>query len=92
MQDEDDTLGEIISEKERRKVDARNEKKRSEWFGFSMFGMVGWSVTLSTFLGTLGGIWLDKHYPQTFSWTITCLILGLVSGCAIAWNWIMKQN
>jgi ATP synthase protein I len=54
--------------------------------------MVGWSVTVSTLLGTLGGVWLDKNYPQSFSWTVTGLILGLVSGCFIAWNWIMKQD
>jgi ATP synthase protein I len=92
MQDDVDKLGKIISEKERRKVNALTEKKISEWSGLGMFGMVGWSVTVSTLLGTLGGLWLDKHYPQTFSWTITCLILGLVNGCFISWRWIMKQD
>jgi ATP synthase protein I len=86
------TFGRIISEKEKRKLKTLNEKRRAEWFGFGMFGMVGWSVVAPTFLGTLGGIWLDKNYPQTFSWTLTCLISGLIIGCFIAWNWIIKEN
>ncbi|MET4141701.1 AtpZ/AtpI family protein [Pedobacter sp. UYP1] len=82
----------LISEKENQKLKSLGEKKRTEWFGLGMFGMVGWSVTVPTFLGTIGGIWLDKNYPQSFSWTITCLILGLGAGCFIAWNWINKQD
>ena len=91
-EDDDGFFGRIISEKEKRKLKALNEKKRAEWFGLGMFGMVGWSITAPTFLGTVGGIWLDKNYPQPFSWTVTCLILGLVVGCAIAWNWVMKED
>ncbi len=90
--DQKDGFGRIISEKETRKVKALQEKKRSEWFGLGMFGMVGWSVVVPTFLGAIGGIWLDKNYPETFSWTITGLVLGLVGGCYIAWNWIIKEH
>jgi ATP synthase protein I len=91
-ENEDNVFGRIISEKEKRKLKSLNEEKRSEWFGLGMFGMVGWSITAPTFLSTLGGIWLDKNYPQTFSWTVTCLILGLVVGCIIAWNWVINEN
>ncbi|WP_017258827.1 AtpZ/AtpI family protein [Pedobacter arcticus] len=90
--DIDEVFGGIIKEKETRKLKALNEKKRSEWFGLGMFGMVGWSITAPTFLGAIGGIWLDKNYPETFSWTITGLVLGLVCGCFIAWNWIIKEH
>nr|MBC7613942.1 AtpZ/AtpI family protein [Pseudopedobacter sp.] len=89
---EDPVFGQIVSEKEKRKLKSLNEKKRAEWFGFGMFGMVGWSITAPTFLSTIGGVWLDKNYPQSFSWTLTCLILGLVMGCFIAWNWIIKED
>ena len=91
-ENDDHIFGKIISEKEKRKIKMLNEKKRAEWFGFGMFGMVGWSITAPTFLSALGGIWLDKNYPQTFSWTLTSLILGLVVGCYIAWNWIIKEG
>lgn len=90
--DDGDIFHRLISEKEKRKLKALSEKKRAEWFGLGMFGMVGWSVTVPTFLGTIGGIWLDKNYPQSFSWTITGLISGLAAGCFIAWNWVIKQD
>jgi ATP synthase protein I len=91
-ENDNDIFGRIISEKENRKLKALNGKKKTEWFGFGMFGMVGWSVTAPTLLGTIGGIWLDKHYPQPFSWTITCLISGLIVGCVIAGNWVIKED
>lgn len=89
---DDDVFQRMISKKENRKLKALGEKKRAEWFGLGMFGMVGWSIVVPTFLGTIGGLWLDKNYPQTFSWTLTCLISGLAAGCLIAWNWVNKQD
>jgi ATP synthase protein I len=43
-------------------------------------------------LGALLGVWLDKKYPQTFSWTLTLLIAGLVTGSVIAWYWVDKED
>lgn len=81
-----------VAEKEIRKLKALKEKKESAWMGLGMFGMVGWSVAVPTLLGVALGIWLDKSYPQSFSWTLTCLILGLIAGCLIAWNWVIKEK
>jgi ATP synthase protein I len=55
-------------------------------------GIVGWSVAVPTLLGAALGFWLDKQYPQTFSWTLTWLIAGLCTGCIIAWYWVAKQD
>jgi len=81
-----------VTEKENRKLKALHENKGSVWFGLGMFGMVGWSVAVPALLGTALGIWLDKTYPQSFSWTLTCLISGLIAGCLIAWNWVIKEK
>jgi len=81
-----------VDNKERQMLYARNEEKRSEWRGFGTFGMVGWSVAVPTVFGAVLGVWLDKDYPQTFSWTLTLLIGGLFVGCALAWQWIDKEN
>jgi ATP synthase protein I len=43
-------------------------------------------------LGAALGIWMDKKHPESFSWTLTCLILGLFAGCLIAWHWITKEH
>lgn len=85
-------FSEQIAEKEKRKLKALHENKQSVWSGLGMFGMVGWSVSVPALLGAALGIWLDKKYPETFSWTLTLLIAGLCGGCAIAWNWIAKEN
>ena len=81
-----------VEEKAQRKIKALHNDKRSVWFGLGLFGMVGWSVAVPTLLGTALGIWLDTKYTQSFSWTLTCLILGLFAGCLIAWHWITKEH
>jgi len=82
----------LIGEKEKRKQKSLRENKQSIWFGLGMFGMVGWSVAVPTLLGAALGIWLDKIYPQPFSWTLTFLVLGLLAGCLIAWYWVAKED
>jgi ATP synthase protein I len=87
-----DGFSEEIRVKEKRKLKSLNGNKQSVWSGLGMFGMIGWSVTVPALLGAALGIWLDKKYSQSFSWTLTCLISGLVAGCAIAWNWVAKED
>jgi len=81
-----------VAEKEKRKLKALRDNKRSVWFGLGMFGMIGWSVAVPTLLGAALGIWLDKYYTQSFSWTLTFIVLGLVSGGLVAANWISKEE
>ncbi len=81
-----------VAENEIRKLNTLRQKKDNPLLGLSMFGMVGWTVTVPALLGAALGIWLDKTYHQSFSWTLTGLITGLVSGCLIAWSWIIKEK
>jgi ATP synthase protein I len=81
-----------VGEKANRKLKALSENKRSVWFGLGMFGIIGWTVAVPTLLGAALGIWLDKKHPESFSWTLTFLILGLFAGCLIAWHWITKEH
>lgn len=55
------------------------------WSSVTVVGVVGWSVTLSTLLGLALGIWIDRHWPSRFSWTLALLAVGLVFGCVTAW-------
>jgi ATP synthase protein I len=80
-----------VARKEKRKLKALNEKN-GVWFGLGMMGMIGWSVAVPSLLGAALGIWLDKKYPESFSWTLTCLIAGLVIGSVIAWYWVDKED
>lgn len=81
-----------VSLKEARKLKARRRKKGGVWFGLGMFGLVGWSVALPILLCCALGIWIDKHWPGTHPWTLTCLLFGVVIGCINAWVWISWQH
>ena len=85
-------LSKEVAEKERRKLKALKDNKQSVWFGLGMMGIVGWSVVVPTLLGAGLGIWLDKKYHGSVSWTLTCLIVGLFAGCLVAWHWVSKEH
>lgn len=84
-------LSASIAKKEARKLKARKNCVRSVWFGLGMMGLVGWSVALPTIIGIAIGIFIDRHWDSPLSCTLTCLLLGLVVGCAIAWYWIKRE-
>ncbi len=81
-----------VGEKEGRKIRSLRENKRSVWFGLGMMGMVGWSVVVPALLGVIIGLWLDKKYPQDFSWTLAMLVVGVFIGAIIAWYWVEKED
>jgi len=74
-----------------RKRKAQRGAKRSIWFGLGMSGLIGWSVTVPTLIGAALGIWVDRHYPSRFSWTLMLLLLGLIIGCLNAWHWVASE-
>ncbi len=81
-----------VGNKAERKLRARRKKHKTIWFGFSMAGLVGWSVTIPGVLGTLLGIWIDKHYKNSYSWTLMLMLIGVMIGCILAWNWMNKER
>ena len=89
---EENFFSDQVAEKEKRKLRALKENNGSMWSGLGMFGMVGWSVAVPALLGAALGIWLDKKHPESFSWTLTFLIIGLISGSIIAWYWVIKED
>ena len=81
-----------VGVKESRKLKAQRKGVQSIWFGFGMFGLIGWSVVVPTLLGAALGIWLDEHHPGKHSWTLSLLIIGLFVGCLNAWHWVAREN
>lgn len=86
------SLENIVGEKASRKLKAQRHSTRTVWSGLGMMGLIGWSVTIATLIGTMLGIWIDKHYPGTHSWTLMLLIIGLIIGCLNAWYWVLKED
>lgn len=91
IEDDTDSFSRKIAEKEKRKLRSLHEKN-GVWFGLGMMGMIGWSVAVPSLLGAALGVWLDKKYPESFSWTLTFLIAGLITGSVIAWYWVDKED
>ncbi len=61
-------------------------------FGLGLFGIVGWSIAVPTLLGIFVGVFLDKKFTQSFSWTLTLLFVGVVIGSLNAWHWIKEKT
>lgn len=85
-------FAQLIGLKAERKLKAQRNSAHGVWFGLGMMGLIGWSVVVPTLLGTALGIWLDKHYPGSHSWTLALLVAGLTLGCLNAWHWISKED
>lgn len=81
-----------VGERERQKLGTLRRKSQSAWYGLGLFGLIGWSVAVPALIGVAFGIWLDKRFPGSLSWTITLLFAGLFAGCLIAWQWVAKEN
>jgi ATP synthase protein I len=85
-------LIEKVGGKEDRKMRARREKDRGVWFGLGMFGLVGWSVAIPSVVGIGLGIWIDTKWPSPYSWTLMCLVIGVLVGCLNAWYWVKRES
>lgn len=90
--DYQDELKTSVAKKAQRKMKARRNASRSIWYGLGMFGLVGWSVAIPVLIGIVVGIWIDRTWKPCFSCTLTCLFIGVVVGCSIAWYWIKQEG
>jgi ATP synthase protein I len=88
----EDGLIEAVGSKENRRIRARQEGDRGVWFGLGMFGLVGWSVAIPTLIGIAVGIWIDKRWPSSYSWTLMLLVMGVMVGCLNAWYWVRRES
>jgi ATP synthase protein I len=86
------SLENAVEKKASRKLKAQRRSTPTVWSGLGMMGLIGWSVTITTLIGTMLGIWIDKHYQGTHSWTLMLLIIGLIIGCLNAWYWVLKED
>jgi ATP synthase protein I len=81
-----------VSVKAARKLKAQRRVTQTVWSGLGMMGLVGWSVAVPTLLGAALGLWIDRQYPGSHSWTLMLLAIGLALGCANAWHWVAKEG
>lgn len=89
---DDQHLPRAVGRRVERRLAARREAVRTIWFGFGLFGVIGWSIVLPTLGGTALGWWLDREWPGGRAWLLPCLAAGLSVGCATAWHWIAQEQ
>lgn len=87
----EEELLEKIKKDSAKKIKAKEEGSEI-LFGLGLFGIVGWSVAVPTVLGIALGVFLDKRFTQSFSWTITLLFAGVVLGAFNAWHWVKEKS
>jgi ATP synthase protein I len=92
QKDKGKKLSGTVGDKATRRIRARRTRDRSIWFGVGMFGVVGWTIAITTIIGVALGIWIDRTWPSSYSWTLTLLFIGLIVGCLNAWYWIKKES
>jgi ATP synthase protein I len=85
-------LPDTVGRKATRRLRARRTRDRNVWFGVGLFGMVGWTIAITTIIGVTIGIWIDRKWPSSYSWTLTMLFIGLIIGCMNAWYWVNKES
>ena len=83
---------ETVDRKARRKRTEQLRNQQPLWSGFSLFGIVGWSVAIPTLVAIAIGIWLDRHVVGGPSWTLTLLPVGIGLGCLAAWRWVSHEE
>lgn len=92
MSRKSDSSADTIRSSAKRMQRARSKPSESPLRGFSVFGIVGWSVAVPTVAGALVGNWLNRVAPQNYSWTIALILGGTAIGIFIAWDWLSKER
>jgi ATP synthase protein I len=88
---EESSFSRQVGKQANRMLKARRGGTKGVWFGLGMSGLIGWSVAGPTLIGAAVGIWVDRHYPSGYSWTLMMLFLGLIVGCFNAWHWVDSE-
>lgn len=87
----EEELLEKIKKESAKKIKSKEEGSEI-MFGLGLFGIVGWSVSIPTLMGIGLGVFLDKRFSQSFSWTLTLLFAGIILGSFNAWRWIKEKT
>ena len=86
------SLATEVGIKAARKLHAQAHPAKGVWSGLGVMGLIGWSVSVPTLLGTGLGLWLDQHHPGSHPWTLALMAVGLAVGCLNAWRWVANED
>ncbi len=76
---------------ESRKLKVRGKNQMNAWWGFGLFGLVGWSVIVPALIGVFLGLLLDHQEKSSHKWTLSLMLAGLFFGCLLALLMLAKE-
>ena len=79
-------LPEAVRRRQRGVDRGEHEREPSIAHHLAMIGALGWLVVLPTLGGVFLGRWLDGKLGTGITLTAALLLVGLVLGCALAWQ------
>ena len=80
-----------VRTRRRRHEKSQREGDQGFWSTVGMMGTVGWSVTVPTVAGVFLGRWLDGMLDSGQVFMIFFLLIGLTSGCVLAWRQVAEK-
>jgi len=81
-----DNLAKAVRRKQARALRHKVEGDDSIAHGLAWIGALGWTIAMPSLLGAFAGRWLDHILASKALWTSALLVVGLASGCAMAWR------
>lgn len=79
-------LDRAVRTRRERRARWQEEGERSIGQNLAMIGALGWTIVIPTLIGVFAGRWLDREFRSGLFWTLGLLVLGLSTGCALAWK------
>ena len=86
MTKDPDDLDDAVRTRRERRARWEREGERSIAANLAMIGALGWVIVVPTLGGVFIGRWLDVTFSTRLFWTLGLMFLGLVIGCALAWQ------
>jgi ATP synthase protein I len=89
--DHPERLDEAVKRCRERRARWQREGERSLGRNLAMIGALGWTIVTPTVIGIFVGRWLDQELGSGVFWTLGLLVLGLASGCTLAWKRMFRE-
>lgn len=86
-----DEMRDAVRRRAERRARGQKEGGPSVWRNLSMIGGLGSLIVVPTLIGVAIGRWLDHVFGHEHTFTVTMLVLGIITGCYLAWKRITER-
>ena len=83
---------ELTEELARKAVRLKLDNSQNISAGFGLIAALGGVIIIPILLGLWAGIFLDEHYPVTFSWRLSLTFCGFAWCMVNAYFWVKTEH